>query len=412
MDFVIDQNENKEISNRYKSLLRNSYQKLTDKDKDFIRKALDIAIDAHKNQRRKTGEPYIYHPLAVAKIVADKIGLGATSIASALLHDVVEDSQSYTIEDIKELFGSEIANIVDGLTKISHLSQESEDISFQAENFKKLILTLGNDARIALIKIADRMHNMLTMNAMSRKGQYKKASETLYIYAPLAHRLGLYNIKSDLEDLGLRYTDPESYQLINNKLIQTREEQEKYISNFSRVIENQLSKDGFSYRIKARSKSIYSIHRKMKAQNIPFEEVFDRFAIRIIYDSKGKNEKACAWNIYSIVTDKFTPNNSRLRDWIGKPKSNGYEALHITVLGIDSKWVEIQIRSRRMDEIAEKGYAAHYKYKNNDKGEDYGIENWLNNIKELIENPSLNAIDFVEEFKLNLYSERNLCLYA
>ena len=405
MEFVVDKKENKEISNRYKDLLRNSYQNLTAKDKAFIRKALDIAIDAHKNQRRKTGEPYIYHPLAVAKIVADEIGLGATSIASAFLHDVVEDSPNYTTEDVKELFGDEIANIVDGLTKISHLSQESEDISFQAENFKKLILTLGNDARIALIKIADRLHNMRTMDAMSRKGQYKKASETLYIYAPLAHRLGLYSIKSDLEDLGLRYTDPESYRLIKNKLIETKEEQEKYINDFSKIIEEQLNKEGLSYRIKGRSKSIYSIHRKMKAQNIPFKEVFDRFAIRIIYDPKEKSEKACAWNIYSIITDKFTPNNSRLRDWIGKPKSTGYEALHITVLGLDTKWVEVQIRSGRMDEIAEKGYAAHYKYKNNNTDEDYGIENWLNNIKELIENPSLNAVDFVEEFKLNLYSE-------
>ena len=405
MEFVIDKKENKEISSRYKDLLRNSYQKLTIRDKKFIRKALEIAIDAHKNQRRKTGEPYIYHPLSVAKIVADEIGLGAISIASALLHDVVEDSPNYTIENLKELFGHEIANIVSGLTKINHLSKESDDISFQAENFKKLILTFGNDVRIALIKIADRLHNMRTMNLMSRQVQYKKASETLSIYAPLAHRLGLYNIKSDLEDFGLQYTNPQSYALIKNKLIETKEEQEKYISDFSKVIEEELNKESISHRIKGRSKSIYSIHKKMKAQNISFEEVFDRFAIRIIYKPKEKNEKAYAWNIYSIITDKFTPNNSRLRDWIGKPKLTGYEALHITVLGLYSKWVEIQIRSERMDEIAEKGYAAHYKYKNSVSARDYGIENWLNNIKELIENPSLNAVDFVEEFKLNLYSE-------
>lgn len=394
--------ENKEIAKQYKELLRISYQTLTKEDKKLIRSAFDVAVDAHKDQRRKSGEAYIFHPIAVAKIVASKIGLDAVSIASALLHDVVEDTP-YTLADIERMFGETVARIVDGLTKIAHLKKD-KDISQQAENFRKMLLTLHDDVRVIIIKIADRYHNMLTMDSMPEHKQVKIASETLYIYAPLAHRIGLYNIKTHLEDLSLKYTEPEVYQDIQAKIEDTEEEQQAYIDDFSEVIKNSLDKENLNYDIKGRMKSIFSIRRKMKAQNVSFDEVYDKFALRIIYKSDRKNEKFLAWKIYSIVTDHFTPNPIRLRDWITSPKSTGYEALHITVMGPKGKWVEVQIRSERMHEIAEKGYAAHFKYKHGDQKEQ-GIEDWLNRLQEALEGSNGNAVDFVEEFKLNLYSK-------
>ncbi|NLP58767.1 bifunctional (p)ppGpp synthetase/guanosine-3',5'-bis(diphosphate) 3'-pyrophosphohydrolase [Lutibacter sp. B1] len=394
--------ENKEIARRYKDLLKGAYQTFTDEDKKEIRKAFDIAVEAHSTQRRKTGEPYIYHPIAVAKIVAYEIGLDTTSIISALLHDVVEDTD-YTIEDIERLFGENVARIVSGLTKISHLKKD-QDASVQAENFRKMLLTLNDDVRVILIKIADRLHNMQTMDVMPPDKQVKISSETLYIYAPLAHRLGLYNIKTELENLGLKYTEPDVYNDIAKKITQSKDEQDKYIESFSNIIRESLDQEGFNYNIKGRRKSIYSIRRKMLSQGVSYEEIYDKFAIRIIYKSTLHTEKFDAWKIYSIVTDHFRPNPSRLRDWISQPKSTGYESLHITVMGPLGKWVEVQIRSERMDEIAEKGYAAHYRYKNQSEKES-GLDDWLNKIKETLENPDSNAIDFVEDFKLNLYAK-------
>ncbi|SKB48290.1 RelA/SpoT family protein [Maribacter arcticus] len=394
--------ENKLIAHEYKELLRISYQTLTDEDKKLIRSAFEVAVDAHKNQRRKSGEAYIFHPIAVAKIVASEIGLDAVSIASALLHDVVEDTE-YTLDDIDRMFGETVARIVDGLTKISHLKKDM-NISQQAENFRKMLLTLNDDVRVIIIKIADRYHNMLTMDSMPEHKQVKIASETLYIYAPLAHRIGLYNIKTELEDLSLKYTEPEVYNSIKDKIEDSKEEQQAYINAFSDTIDNSLKQEGLNYTIKGRMKSIFSMRRKMLNQNVTFEEIYDKFAIRIIYKSDAQNEKFLAWKIYSIVTDHFTPNPVRLRDWISSPKSTGYEALHITVMGPKEKWVEVQIRSDRMHEIAEKGYAAHFKYKHGDQKEQ-GIEEWLNKLQEALENANTNAVDFVEEFKLNLYSK-------
>ncbi|MCF6297757.1 MAG: RelA/SpoT family protein [Flavobacteriaceae bacterium] len=394
--------ENKEIANRYKHMLQNTYVSLSKEDKVLIRKAFDLALDAHKDQRRKTGEPYIFHPIAVAKIVANEIGLGAPSIAAALLHDVVEDTK-YTHTDIEQLFGKTIAKIVNGLTKISRLKKE-QNISIQAENFRKMLLTLNDDVRVILIKIADRLHNMQTLKSMRADKQVKIASETLFIYAPLAHRLGLYNIKTELENFGIKYTEPEVYNDLLNKITESKEEEELYIENFSGILKNSLDKHNFKYEIKGRTKSIYSIRKKMQIQGIIFEEIYDKFAIRIIYESAQKDEKFDAWKIYSIVTDHFTPNPKRLRDWITQPKSTGYESLHITVMGPKGKWVEVQIRSKRMNEIAEKGYAAHFKYKHG-KQKKNGLDDWLNKLKESLENPDLNAVDFVEQFKMNLYAE-------
>ena len=396
------EDENKEIARRYKDLLKDSYQTLSRADKLKIRKAFNIAVEAHSKQRRKTGEPYIYHPIAVAKIVANEIGLGATSIISALLHDVVEDTP-YTVDDIEHLFGETIARIVSGLTKISSLKKE-KDHSIQAENFRKMLLTLNDDVRVILIKIADRLHNMQTMDAMPPDKQLKIASETLYIYAPLAHRLGLYNIKQELEDLGIKYTEPEVYDDISSKIEESKEEQDAYIQSFANQLKNGLDREKFEYEIKGRFKSIFSIRRKMRKQNVLFDEVYDKFAIRIVYKPNSKDEKFDAWKIYSIVTDFFKPNPSRLRDWISQPKTTGYEALHITVIGPQAKWVEVQIRSERMDEIAEKGYAAHFKYKQGKENEN-GLEGWLNKLKETLENENINAVDFVEDFKLNLYAK-------
>jgi GTP pyrophosphokinase len=368
----------------------------------MIRLAFDTAVEAHSDQRRKSGEAYIFHPINVAKIVAQQIGLDATSICAALLHDVVEDTR-FTLEDIERLLGNTVAKIVHGLTKISSLKKD-KNISLQAENFRKMLLTLNDDVRVIIIKIADRLHNMQTMDAMPEYKQVKIASETLYIYAPLAHRIGLYNVKTELEDLSLKYTEPQRYQSIKSKIEESYEAQEEYIKTFSKFLSEELDKERLKYVIKGRSKSIYSIHRKMLTQNIPFEKIFDKFAMRIVFKSTRAKEKLLAWKIYSIVTDHFTPNPTRLRDWISAPKSNGYEALHITVMGPQNKWIEIQIRSERMHEIAEKGYAAHYKYKQGDQ-KDIGIESWLNRLQEVLENNSGNAVDFVEDFKLNLYAK-------
>jgi GTP diphosphokinase / guanosine-3',5'-bis(diphosphate) 3'-diphosphatase len=402
MNEIDIEQENKAIAKEYKELLRISYQTLSDDDKKLIRKAFDVAVDAHKDQRRKSGEAYIFHPIAVAKIVASEIGLGATSIAAALMHDVVEDTE-ITVEDIERMFNPKIAQLVEGLTKISKVITDQE-ISMQAENFRKMLLTLHDDVRVILIKIADRLHNMQTMESMADHKQAKIASETLYIYAPLAHRLGLYNIKSQLEDLGLKYTESEVFSDIVSKMKETKQEQDAYILSISEVLKQSLDAENVKYVMRGRPKSIYSIRRKMKAQSVSFDEVYDKFALRIIYEAKPNEEKFLAWKIYSIVTDHYRPSPSRLRDWISSPKSTGYEALHITVMGPKGRWVEIQIRSERMDEVAEKGYAAHYKYKNG-ASEEHGLETWLNLLKEALENSTSNAVDFVEDFKLNLYAK-------
>ncbi|MEJ6791277.1 MAG: RelA/SpoT family protein [Lacinutrix sp.] len=399
------EHENAQITKAYKNLLKVSYTSLSTDDKKLIRKAFEVAVDAHKTQRRKSGEAYIFHPIAVARIVASEIGLDATSIAAALLHDVVEDSDDYSTSDIENLFGETVAKIVDGLTKISSLSKEKDmNVSLQAENFRKMLLTLNDDVRVIIIKIADRLHNMQTMDSMRPDKQEKIASETLYIYAPLAHRIGLYNIKTELEDLSLKYTEPEIYNEILLKTKESKQDQDAYIKEFNNVIKTSLDKEKLNYDIKGRPKSIFSIKQKMEKQGVSYDEVYDKFAVRIIYRSDAENEKFLAWKIYSVVTDHFRPNPTRLRDWISSPKSTGYEALHITVMGPKGRWVEVQIRSERMNEIAEKGYAAHYKYKNNDDKED-NLDMWINRLQEALENHSTNAVDFVEQFKLNLYSK-------
>ena len=403
MDFTTaNRTVNLQIAREYKSLLKLSYQTLSESDKVLIRKALDIAIDAHSDQIRKSGKAYIFHPISVAKIVASKIGLDAPSIASALLHDVVEDTR-YSINKIEKIFGQEIAKIVDGLTKISKLKKE-KILSIQAENFRKMLLTLNDDIRVILIKIADRLHNMKTLDFLSEEKQLKIASETLYIYAPIAHRIGLYEIKNELEDLSLKYTEPELFNDIKNNLEKTKDNQNLYIRNFARKISEKLKTEKLDFKINGRSKSIYSIRNKMLKKNINIDEVYDRFAVRIIYDAKPVLEKLIAWKIYSIVTDVYRPNPTRLRDWISTPKSNGYEALHITVVGPNKRWIEVQIRSTRMHEIAERGYAAHYKYKLGDDKES-GLEIWLNRLQEVLKNPDSSAVNFVEDFKLNLYAD-------
>ena len=399
---VDEATENKEIAQQYKELLRISYQSLTASDKKLIRLAFDTSVDAHKNQRRKSGEAYIFHPIEVAKIVADEIGLDATSIAAALLHDVLEDTH-YNIDQIETLFGKTVTKIVVGLTKISNLKKDKYD-SLQAENFRKMLLTLNDDIRVIIIKIADRLHNMKTLDGLVKHKREKIASETLFIYAPLAHRIGLYNIKSELEDLGLKYTDLRKYNQIKNKIEKSKDKQDLYIKKFSSMVQKTLDKEKIKYSINGRSKSIYSIFNKMENKSIPFELIYDKFAIRIVYSADRDDEKFIAWKIYSIITDHFIPNPTRLRDWITAPKSTGYEALHITVSGPDNQWIEVQIRSDRMHEIAEKGYAAHHKYKIENKN-DIGIEDWLDRLKELLKDNSVNAVDFVDDFKLSLYSE-------
>jgi guanosine-3',5'-bis(diphosphate) 3'-pyrophosphohydrolase len=392
--------EKKDILNKYKSLLRACSDKTNKEDKKEIRKAFNLAVEAHKHMRRKSGEPYIYHPIAVAHIAAKEIGLGTTSIICALLHDVVEDTD-YTLNDIEKLFGKKVAKIIDGLTKIQDVFDKN--VSMQAENFRKMLLTLSDDVRVILIKLADRLHNMRTLDAMPVHKKLKIASETLYLYAPLAHRLGLYSIKTELEDLGLKFTKPEVYKAIAEGLNETKEERTKYITKFCKPIKLKLKENTLNFSIKGRPKSIFSIRNKIVTKGVNFDNVFDKFAIRIIVDSTAENEKADCWKIYSIVTDFYKPNPDRLRDWVSTPKANGYESLHTTVMGEDGKWVEVQIRSKRMDDIAEKGYAAHWKYKQEGSKEN-SLDRWIDNIRELLENPETNAIDFIDDFKLNLYS--------
>ena len=392
----------KRISDLYEDLIDSSYQKISSKEKKVIYQSLVIAYNGHDGQMRKSGEPYIHHPIEVAKIVAKDIGLDYISIASALLHDVVEDTD-VTFKDLNGSVGYEISRIVNGLTKISTL-KKNEDYSIQAENYRRMLLTLHKDIRVILIKTADRLHNMRTIDFLSKAKQEQMASESLYIYAPLAHRVGLYNIKNELEDLSLRILETRKYNLIKNKIDKEFVNQEKYVESFKNLINNSLDDQKIKYSIIGRNKSIYSIHNKIQKKNISFDEVYDRFAIRIIYKSTPKNEKFIAWKIYSIITDHFTSNPTRLRDWITLPKTNGYEALHITVVGPKNKWVEIQIRSERMDEIAEKGYAAHYGYKHSESKKNE-VDLWLNKLQEVLTHDNEHAIDFVEDFKLNFYSK-------
>ena len=392
----------KSISDLYEDLIDCSYQKISSKEKKVIYQSLVIAYNGHDGQMRKSGEPYIHHPIEVAKIVAKDIGLNYISIASALLHDVVEDTD-VTFKDLNESVGHEISRIVNGLTKISTL-KKNEDYSIQAENYRRMLLTLHKDIRVILIKTADRLHNMRTIDFLSKAKQDQMASESLYIYAPLAHRVGLYNIKNELEDLSLRILETRKYNLIKNKIDKEFVNQEKYVESFKNLINNSLDDQKIKYSIIGRNKSIYSIHNKIQKKNISFDEVYDRFAIRIIYKSTPKNEKFVAWKIYSIITDHFTSNPIRLRDWITLPKTNGYEALHLTVVGPKNKWVEIQIRSERMNEIAEKGYAAHYSYKHKESKKNE-VDLWLNKLQEVLTHDNEHAIDFVEDFKLNFYSK-------
>ena len=381
--------------------LLNSIEYKTDKDDvDLIKRAFRLANDAHNGIRRKTGEPYITHPIEVAQIVATEIGLGPTSIATALMHDVVEDSD-YTLDDINSMFGANIAKLIDGLTKISGVT--TVDQNMQLENYRKMLLTISDDIRVILIKIADRMHNMRTMHGMPSHKQLTKASETLFIYAPLAHRLGLYRIKTELEDQSLKYTDPEIYADIKGRMDSLQKADMSYLNKFVATIERELDSAGLHFEIKKRTKSIFSIRRKMKNQGVSFEEVYDKYAIRIILDSKLEQEKADCWNAYSLVTENFSPNPLRLRDWISSPKSNGYESLHTTVMGPDGHWVEVQIRTARMDDVAENGFAAHWKYKEDSSGSN-SLDSWLVRIREFLEDPENDDEDFIESFQMNLFA--------
>lgn len=395
--------ENKEIIKRYRRLLQYAKPVLKEGDTKVIRKAFDTAVEAHKEMRRKSGEPYIYHPIEVAQICVEEIGLGTTSIVAALLHDVVEDTPT-TVEDIEKAFGRKVAQIIDGLTKISGAVEIGS--SQQAENFRKMVIALSDDVRVILIKLADRLHNMRTLDSMPRHKQLKIANETLYMYAPLAHRLGLYAIKSELEDLYLKYTDKDTYYDIASKLQETKADRNKFIREFIKPIQDELRDKFFEFKIKGRPKSIFSIWNKMKKQNIPFEEVYDLFAIRIIIKADVGMEKTQCWQVYSIITDNYKPNPDRLRDWISTPKANGYESLHTTVMSNVGKWVEVQIRAERMDDIAEKGYAAHWKYKDAPgKNASSGLDQWIEKVREILHHDSKNALEFVDDFRLNLYNE-------
>lgn len=398
---VIDiEAEKQEILKRYRALLRASKSTLQKGDKKEIRKAFEMALESHKDMRRKSGEPYIYHPIAVAQIAADEIGLGTTSIVCALLHDVVEDTD-ISLEDVEREFGKKAAKIIDGLTKISGVFDYNS--SLQAENFRKMLLTLADDVRVILIKLADRLHNMRTMDFMPRQKQLKIASETIYLYAPLAHRLGLYAIKSELEDLSMKYLEPDTYKFIATQLNEKKTERNAFIKTFVEPINEILAEQGLQASLYGRPKSIHSIWNKMKNKNIPFEEVYDLFAIRIILDSPPEREKADCWKAYSIVTDLYRPNPDRLRDWVSSPKGNGYESLHTTVMGPKGQWVEVQIRTQRMNEIAEKGFAAHWKYK--ESSIDTGLDQWIQKVREMLSNPEANALDFLDDFKMNLFSD-------
>ncbi len=403
MEKVInEEQEKKEILNRYKKLLTASRRRLEKGDRELIRKAFELAVEAHKDMRRKSGEPYIYHPIAVAQICAEEIGLGTTSIICGLLHDTVEDTE-ITLADIEGMFGERVAKIIDGLTKISGVFDQTS--SLQAENFRKMLLTLSDDIRVILIKLADRLHNMRTLESMAREKQIKIASETLYLYAPLAHRLGLNSIKTELEDLGLKYTHSDAYEEILLKLEESEPERKKFIQKFIEPIKDILKEQEFKFKIFGRPKSVYSIYHKIKDKGVPFEEIYDLFAIRIIIDSLPDQEKADCWRIYSIITDFYHPSPERLRDWISTPKANGYESLHTTVMGPEGKWVEVQIRTERMDEIAEKGYAAHWKYKDAANDKESQLEEWISKIREMLESPEENALDFIDDFKLNLFAD-------
>ena len=400
---VIDlEAEKSEILKRYRALLRACKETLQKGDKKMIRRAFELALESHQDMRRKSGEPYIYHPIAVAQIAAEEIGLGTTSIVCALLHDVVEDTD-ITLEDVEREFGKKVAKIIDGLTKISGVFDYNS--SLQAENFRKMLLTLADDVRVILIKLADRLHNMRTMEFMPREKQLKIASETVYLYAPLAHRLGLYAMKSELEDLSMKYTETATYKYIAQRLNEKKTEREKFIKEFIDPIQKILDEQGLAAKVYGRPKSINSIWNKMRKKNIPFEEVYDLFAIRIILDSQIEQEKADCWKAYSIVTDFYRPNPDRLRDWISSPKFNGYESLHTTVMGPKGQWVEVQIRTERMNEIAEKGFAAHWKYKEAPNAESSGLDQWLQKVRELLNNPESNALDFLDDFKMNLFSD-------
>jgi GTP pyrophosphokinase len=398
--------EKKEILRKYRQLLRHAKPFLKDDDAKLIKKAFNTSMEAHKGMRRRSGEPYIYHPLEVAMIAVDEIGLGTTSIISAILHDVVEDTE-FEIEDIDREFGPKIAKIIDGLTKISGVFEYGT--SAQAENFRKMLLTLSEDVRVILIKLADRLHNMRTLSSLPRNKQLRIASETIYLYAPLAHRLGLYAIKTEMEDLYLKYSENEVYHEIELKMAANKPIRDRFIRRFITPLQEELTAQNFRFTIKGRPKSTYSVWNKMKSQNIPFEEVFDLFAIRIILDTSPELEKAACWQVYSIVTDFYKPNPDRLRDWISTPKSNGYESLHTTVMSRTGLWVEVQIRARRMDEIAEKGYAAHWKYK--DMPSKYktsvetGLEEWIGRVRDMLEQNDTNAIEFVDDFRSNLFNE-------
>ena len=392
--------EKRMLRRAYRSLLKSGKREPDIADQVLIRKALDTAIEAHSQTRRKSGEPYIFHPIAVAHIVSEEIGLGTTAIVAALLHDVVEDTD-LTNNDMELLFGEKVARIIEGLTKISEVSDMSR--SLQAENFRKILVTLSDDVRVILIKIADRLHNMRTLESMLGRKQKKIASETLYLYAPLAHRLGLYAIKTEMEDLSLKYLEPEVYDEIEQKLRKTKAVRTRFINSFKSPIARNLEKQGYSFEIQGRTKSIYSIWKKMQTKDIPFEEVYDVFATRIILDVDFEDEKKACWSIYSVVTDFYRPNPDRLRDWITTPKSNGYESLHTTVMSPSGKWVEVQIRTKRMDEIAEKGLAAHWKYKES-VGES-NIDIWLNKIRDLLENPTNDAVEYIDDFKLDLFGD-------
>jgi GTP diphosphokinase / guanosine-3',5'-bis(diphosphate) 3'-diphosphatase len=394
--------ERKEILQHYRKLLRHAKPFLQGNDAKIIKKAFNTSLEAHKNMRRKSGEPYILHPLAVAQIAVEEIGLGTTSIVAALLHDVVEDTD-VELSEIERDFGVRVARIIEGLTKISGVFDYGS--SQQAENFRKMLLTLSDDVRVILIKLADRLHNMRTLGSMPRDKQLKIASETMYLYAPLAHRLGLYAIKSELEDLYLKYTDSETYKDISNKIRQTKSARNKFIRDFVSPIEEELTRQGFTFEIKGRPKSIYSILKKMRKQNITFEEVYDLFAIRIILEVPQEIEKAACWSVYSIVTDFYQPNPDRLRDWISTPRANGYESLHTTVMSRTGQWVEVQIRTKRMDDIAEKGYAAHWKYKDGNPQQESGLESWINKVRDMLETNDSNALEFMDEFRKNLFVE-------
>lgn len=397
--------EKKLILREYRALLRALKLRIKKGDRPRLRRAFEIAADAHKETRRKSGEPYILHPIAVARIVVEEVGMGVTSAICALLHDVVEDTEM-TLHDIETEFGSDYAKIIDGLTKISTVVDMKSTTTEQAENFRKILLTLAHDPRVILIKLADRLHNMRTLESMSRDKQLKIASETSYIYAPLAHRLGLYEIKSELEDLSLKYTQPEVYAEIMQGLRETKRERTRYINEFSRPIKETLNEEGFTYEIYGRPKSVHSIWNKMRTKHVSFEEVYDLFAIRIILDSTPEKEKEDCWKVYSIVTNFYRPSPDRLRDWISVPKGNGYEALHTTVMGPGGRWVEVQIRTLRMNEIAEKGVAAHWRYKEGRPGSpESKLDSWLEHLRDVLSNPDTDTLDFLQDFKLDLFTE-------